>query len=601
MFTQAIVEGQTPRVLHFLSGGVDLDDTGDSDLTALHRAVLSSHDELLEPLIQAGADINAVSDDFGTPLCLAALKGMHEAVCILLKWKANAATITRKLGTVLHCCILSVGGRRDTLKLLISAGALVTAQATIDTRWLEVICRWNGDDSSPVSSKEQPSLEQLSGYMLHNVTPALVAIRAQQGQLLDLLLSLDVNQDFAISFLKNKSNTTGSHANSFIRNIRTRNFGIIPPSSRHTYLSSCAMICDLHGVRLLLAKGAIIDHEIGDANVTALMIAAAQGSTEIVTHLLDHGASIDKCNSDGWTALHYASWKGNQHVVHLLCERGAAVDARNIDGQTPLCFAAHSSARHRNTSRWGEFWLSLQRLLDAGADINSRDRDLSTPLLLMLQHGEKVNAVILENLTKAGADTRLRFQDVDSILRLCMSGHVTRASIKAMGRGLGFSEAVAHTVCTHLASVRHTYKDLNKREYVLMYRLAKTAGSGHDGLRLVVALGGNIDASSPGRGWTAMHSAAVDGDCVAISRLLGAGASMMVCTAIDRLSPLAVAVKHRQIQAVRTLLQHGANPCTMSLVRKDETESVLDIAFRQGEVEILQLLREAAERLGSWD
>lgn len=454
VFTKAIVEGQVPRVLHFLRGEIDLDETGDSDLTALHRAVLSGHDELLEPLIQAGADVNAISDGFGTPLCLAALKGMHEALCILLKWKAKADTMTRNLGTALHCCTLSVGGRRDTVEALMNAGALLSAQATIDTRWLGSICGWDGDDRNPIPSMEQASLEQLSGNILHNVTPALLAIRTQQGSLLDLLLPFDVDQDFAISFLKGKGNTTTSYADHSIRNIQRRNFGIMSPSSRHTYLSSCAMACDVFGVRLLLTNGAIVDRDNGDGKVTALMIAAAQGSAEIITLLLDHGAFIDKCNSDGWTALHYACWKGNQQIIRILCERGATVNARDADGQTPFCFAAHNSARHRNVSRGEEFWLSMRQLIDAGADINSRDRNHLTPLSLILKYGEKVNTGILESLIKAGADTRLRVDGSDSILRLCMSKHVTKAVITAMGLGLGFSEAVVRRVCNQLVSVR---------------------------------------------------------------------------------------------------------------------------------------------------
>ena len=77
-FGQAVVEGQVPRIRHFLRMGADVDETGASGLTVLHRAVLSSHENVIEILIEAGADVNAMSDDFGTALCLAALRGAHE-------------------------------------------------------------------------------------------------------------------------------------------------------------------------------------------------------------------------------------------------------------------------------------------------------------------------------------------------------------------------------------------------------------------------------------------------------------------------------------------------------------------------------------------
>jgi ankyrin repeat protein len=56
--------------------GVDLDETGTSDLMFLYLAVLSGHKDVVELLFEAGADVDAMSDYFGTPLCLAALKGM---------------------------------------------------------------------------------------------------------------------------------------------------------------------------------------------------------------------------------------------------------------------------------------------------------------------------------------------------------------------------------------------------------------------------------------------------------------------------------------------------------------------------------------------
>jgi ankyrin repeat protein len=121
IFMQAVVEGQLPRVRNFLRMGVDLDETGSSDLTILHRAVLS------------GADVNANSDDFGAPLCLAALKGMYGATCLLLRYKARHGTVTKKSGTPLHCCILSGGDHRATLVALINAGARLDTHATIDT------------------------------------------------------------------------------------------------------------------------------------------------------------------------------------------------------------------------------------------------------------------------------------------------------------------------------------------------------------------------------------------------------------------------------------------------------------------------------------
>jgi ankyrin repeat protein len=79
------VEGQAPRIRNFLRMGVDLDETGPSGLTVLHRAVQSGHQNVVDILIGAGADVNAMSEDFGTHLCLAALRGAHDVVALLLR------------------------------------------------------------------------------------------------------------------------------------------------------------------------------------------------------------------------------------------------------------------------------------------------------------------------------------------------------------------------------------------------------------------------------------------------------------------------------------------------------------------------------------
>jgi ankyrin repeat domain-containing protein 50 len=69
------------------------------------------------------------------------------------------------------------------------------------------------------------------------------------------------------------------------------------------------------------------------------------GHTEIVNHLLDHGADIDHADSDGRTALAVAalcSAGGGVNrggCVQLLLERGAIAHP-DKDGMTPLLVAA---------------------------------------------------------------------------------------------------------------------------------------------------------------------------------------------------------------------------------------------------------------------
>jgi ankyrin repeat protein len=76
------------------------------------------------------------------------------------------------------------------------------------------------------------------------------------------------------------------------------------------------------------------------------MIAAAEGSVEIINLLLDTLRSIGDANgvgdqdSVGNTALHYASWQGHLDCCKLLIEHKANPLLKNKDGMPPVHFAA---------------------------------------------------------------------------------------------------------------------------------------------------------------------------------------------------------------------------------------------------------------------
>ena len=71
-------------------------------------------------------------------------------------------------------------------------------------------------------------------------------------------------------------------------------------------------------VKLLLTKGAQVNVQGTLEGFTALMTAAAEGQTEIVRRLLDHGADRSLEDKDGDTALSFARQKGHAEVVELL-------------------------------------------------------------------------------------------------------------------------------------------------------------------------------------------------------------------------------------------------------------------------------------------
>ncbi|MBV7534651.1 ankyrin repeat domain-containing protein [Duganella sp. sic0402] len=93
----------------------------------------------------------------------------------------------------------------------------------------------------------------------------------------------------------------------------------------------------LNVARLLMdTPGIELEAKAPNGN-TALMMAAFRKNQTAVLELLKHGAQV---NQKGWTALHYAAAAGSVEITSLLLEKHAYIDAETPSGMTPLMIAA---------------------------------------------------------------------------------------------------------------------------------------------------------------------------------------------------------------------------------------------------------------------
>lgn len=98
---------------------------------------------------------------------------------------------------------------------------------------------------------------------------------------------------------------------------------------------------DATHVQALLLAGANVNEL--DSFGSPLHLAAARGSVEIATVLIDAGANLEakaSTFSEKAHPLHTAAVENQVAVAALLIERGAKVDSRNAEGMTPLLVAA---------------------------------------------------------------------------------------------------------------------------------------------------------------------------------------------------------------------------------------------------------------------
>ncbi len=198
-------------------------------------------------------------------------------------------------------------------------------------------------------------------------------------------------------------------------------------------------------VELLLDNGADLEIRDGDGE-TALFFAARRDDDAgaMLRFLLDEGADLRaRSNRDG-TALHMAGWFGGGPQVTTLVEAGLDLEDRDRDGRTPLSWAATNA-------------VGAGALLALGADVDSRADDGSTPLHfahldpdvidVLLAAGAMVDprdengrtplhaASSLEHsgrsiglLTEAGADVNARDDEGDTPLHVAMRQSVGRGS-----------------------------------------------------------------------------------------------------------------------------------------------------------------------------
>ncbi|MTV36197.1 ankyrin repeat domain-containing protein [Duganella radicis] len=93
----------------------------------------------------------------------------------------------------------------------------------------------------------------------------------------------------------------------------------------------------LNVARLLMDQPGIdLEAKAPNGN-TALMMAAFRKNKTAVLEMLKRGAQV---NQKGWAALHYAAAAGSVEITTILLDKHAYIDAETPSGMTPLMIAA---------------------------------------------------------------------------------------------------------------------------------------------------------------------------------------------------------------------------------------------------------------------
>ena len=161
-----------------------------------------------------------------------------------------------------------------------------------------------------------------------------------------------------------------------------------------TPLSAAVSMRQIEIVDRLLAAGATLEQRL-PGDVTVLMLAAALGLPEVCTRLLAAGANINATDAQGLTPLHCAALFGftcrdRRRLLALfdaLLLAGADPDAPAAAGVTPLLLLLGARAEPGTSCDEDIVIAGMERLLDEGASLDTRDPRGFGPLHLSALHG----------------------------------------------------------------------------------------------------------------------------------------------------------------------------------------------------------------------
>jgi len=114
----------------------------------------------------------------------------------------------------------------------------------------------------------------------------------------------------------------------------------IEEDSAHLLRMAC-LKGDMESVKRLLKDGANVDELC--KGCSPLMAASVNGHVEIMSLLLDKGATVNLVDNEGETALGYAAMGGHVKALKLLLTKGADLNHRNKYGEGALTAALDSS------------------------------------------------------------------------------------------------------------------------------------------------------------------------------------------------------------------------------------------------------------------
>ena len=385
--------GALDNVKMLVEAGAGVNVTDNEGAACLTFAAIFGHTETVRYLVGLPeVDVNHRDGNNYTALHYASGEGDADVVQVLIDAGADIEEKDEKGRSPLHCACVS--GALDIVKMLVEAG-VVRAGAGV------FVTDSNGD-----------TCLSLAAYFGHTET-----VRYLVG-----LPEVEINNGNASNYTA-LHRAGQKACTDVVRVLIDAGADVdIKNSDGRCPLHCACETGALDNVKMLVRAGAGVNVTDNKGN-TCLTVAAYFGHTETVRYLVGlPEVEINSGDANNYTALHRAGQKACPDMVRVLIDAGADIDIKNDSGRSPLHCAVQvlyivkmlveAGAGVRDTDNEGDTCLSLAAFFGhtetvrylvglPEVDVNHRDSDNSTALHYAV---EQSHTDIAQLLIAAGAD-----------------------------------------------------------------------------------------------------------------------------------------------------------------------------------------------------
>ncbi|XP_046337771.2 ankyrin repeat domain-containing protein 17-like [Haliotis rufescens] len=613
--------GGNVEVVKFVlsQGTLSINSRGWEKMTPVITAADKGHKEVVELLVNEGADVTLVNKK-GDNLLHSASRGGHVEVVKFVLSQGTLSINSRGWKRMTPAMTAADKGHKEVVELLVRKGADVSLLDIGHDTLLHLACR--GGHVEVVKFVLSQGMVSINSRGWEKMTPVITAAEKGHKEVVELLV-----KEGADVTLVNKKGDNLLHSASRGGHVEVVKFvlsqGTLSINSRGWKRMTPAMTAADKGhkevVELLVRKGADVSLlDIG--HDTLLHLACRGGHVEVVKFVLSQG--MVSINSRGWkkmTPVITAAEKGHTEVVELLVKEGADVTLVNKKGDNLL----HSA------SRGGHVEVVKFVLSQGTLSINSRGWKKMTPAMTAADKGHKE---VVELLVRKGADVSLLDIGHDTLLHLaCRGGHVEvvkfvlsldRVSINSRGwekmtpamtaAVKGQKEVVellvskgadvtlldkGNNTLLHLACrggnvevvkfvLSQGMVSINNRCWNQMTAVMTAAVKGHkEVVELLVSKGADVSLLTIGKN-TLLHLACKGGNVEVVKFVLSLGTLSINSRGWKRMTPAMTAADKGHKEVVELLVSKGAD---VTLLDKGH-DTLLHFACRGGNVEVVKFV-----------